>query len=94
MSEWACDNAPRTSPLHGLCWKNAPVRLDGGNLPLLPEVWGGLAADYGLFVPFIAPIGMPPNPNPAWNARFHPAAQVGLSPLTTGAPLFFGPVGN
>jgi hypothetical protein len=48
MSECACVNSESWTPkcLH---WNTCPGRRDGGHFPLLPMLWGGLAADHGIY---------------------------------------------
>ena len=48
MSECACVNSETWTPkcLH---WNTCPGRRDGGHFPLLPMLWGGLAADHGIY---------------------------------------------
>lgn len=48
MSECVCVNSKSWSP-QCLHWSTCPGRRDGGGFPLLPTVWGGLAADHGIY---------------------------------------------
>jgi len=86
--ECACWNG---SAWAGSCqdYTTCPPRgtgLDGAGLPLLPVLWGGLAADMGVYRSFPASALWRSEPPPSEIPRWHPSIFDGPTWMPTAAP--------
>jgi hypothetical protein len=94
MSECVCVNSETWTPkcLH---WDTCPGARDGGNFPLLPVLWGGRAADHGIYRSMIgSDVSFQDGAKPSWKSWPQPPVdiQAPFRMQQAHVPLPLGPV--
>ena len=96
MSECVCATSKTWTP-KCLRWDTCPGARDSGNFPLLPTLWGGRAADHGIYRSMIgSDVFFQDGAKPTWKNWPQPPMDVPMPFLSMEAhvPLPLGPVQN
>jgi hypothetical protein len=95
MSQCVCSNPETRTPLC-LQWNTCPGRTAGAGFPLLPFVWGGLAADHSIYKSMIGSDALFKGGAPAsWSSSQHlpkpPLGNQETTPFGAWGSLAMGP---